>query len=460
METQREIEVIIRFIYSCYDILIMAKEPQTDVPSNSQVVVVRESLPSFIMRKIKGDTLPAAGASTSSFPWTYPQIGAQPIGTMFVDTSGITDSMLANMYQRYQLARVIVDKPIEESFYNGFTLKTDPSMPEEQAQALLNAAYWAFEENKFKIMRVAKLVRLFGMSQLVFGWQDKDWSVPLPKAVDEKGAVVGFNYVQPVPKPNIVELKVTETMPIEVQWLSVVFGSNTISQIHPTRFIHAYNPKLSEEDKLGESCLLPIYNLLEVQIHADWSTGQGLWRNATGLQALGGPKRNVTDVEVGAALQAVENQNAKTVVYIPFGWTLKNILRGSNLAVARTYKVIVEQIAAGSGIPYSILVGSQRGSISPADQDFITYYRMVGTIQQNLLTPLIQRYFRMCQMAGIIPPGPIQIDWNKLEFMSPADKANAEAEVLVLNALTEQVKSGIMTGEQLTKTYAILKKER
>ena len=423
-----------------------------------KIVFVRESLPKFIMRKIKGDDLNTEEVQSPGFPWTYPSTGKLPIGSMFVSTSGITNSMLASMYQRYQLARVIIDKPIEESFYNGFNIITDPA--EDPNGELKAAAYNAFEVNKYRIMRTAKLVRLFGSAQLLFGWQDKDWTKPLPRTESEKGATVGFSYVQPVPKPNVVDFKQTDEIPIRPQWLSVAFGSQTISAIHPSRFIHAYNPVLSEESLAGESALLPIYNMLTVQIHADWSTGQGLWRNATGLQALGGPKRQVTDAEVSAALGAVENQNSKTVVYIPFGWTLKNILRGSNVAVARTYDVIIKQIAAGSSIPYSILVGSQRQSLSPSDQDFKTYYRMVGTIQQNLLTPIIQKYFRMCQLGGLISPGKISLDWNKLEYMSESEKMQETVEQNTLTAINNALIAKEYNQEQLAKLYGTLKKSR
>jgi hypothetical protein len=421
------------------------KRPVKDVPkgpASPGIVYIRSpSLRQRIGRILSGDRKVITEdqlvtfEQTPGFPWTYPRLNQRPIGTLFAAT--IDDLLLQDMYRRYQLARRIVDAPVEESFYQGFQFIPDPRLEEQAQLDMHRRAMRLYKLNQFRIMRFAKLVRLYGHSELLFGWNDPKtkWVQP-PNFKDPKST---WGYTQPIPKPNEQELKESDTIPVRIEYLSIVFGSEAISNIHPSRFIHAMNPKLIEEDKEGESVLLPIANMLNVQIHADWSIGQNLWRSAGGLLALGGKKGTPTDAEITAALSSVENHNAKTVIYIPFGWTLKNIQKGSTVAIARTYKVVVEQIAAGSGIPVSILLGSQRGALAPPEEDKIVYYRTVGGVQETLLTPSLMKFFRVGQLGGHIPPGSFEIVWNPLEYQSKVDKAREALQLEAIRTARERI---------------------
>lgn len=415
------------------------KRPVKDVPAEqprSDIVYVKPpSLRQRFGRRISGDRKMITEdqlltfEQTPGFPWTYPKLNQRPIGTLFAST--IDDLLLEDMYRRYQLARRIVDAPVEESFYQEFEFI--PLLRDEfESNEMHQKAMRLYKLNQFKLMRFAKLVRLYGHSELLFGWTDEKRLWNLPVRFDQGNRKNTWTYTQPIPKPNEQELKESDTIPVRIEYLSIVFGSEAISNIHPSRFIHAMNPKLIEEDKEGESVLLPIANMLNVQVHADWSIGQNLWRSASGLLALGGTKQQRSDAEIQAAIASVENHNAKTVLYVPFGWTVKNIQKGSPIAIARTYKIVIEQIAAGSGIPVSILLGSQRGALAPPEEDKIVYYRTVGTVQETLLTPLLTKFFRMGQLGGHIPPGGFKIVWNPLEYMSEVDKAR---EALQLEAI-------------------------
>lgn len=414
----------------------MAKQVAQDVPQRAPLVIKQESFRQFVGRKIAGDQISTTGteANVANFPWTYAQAFRRPIGTMFAST--ITDNMLADMYRRYQLAGRIIDAPVEESFYQGFELFTDPTWPEEQQRELIQRAMWLYNLHKFKIIRFSKLVRLFGHSELIFGWNDprNEWNIPVRQQM-AKYKNMSWSWTQPVPKPNETELKESLTIPVRIEQLTVNFGAEALV-LDPSRFLHAMNPKLIEEDKQGQSVLLPVANLLEIQIHMDWSTGQAFWRNASGLLALIAGRKNVDNTQANAAIASVENHNSKTVVHVPFGWNIKNVLKGSgNLAIARTYKIILEQIAAGVGIPVSVLIGNSRNSLGIPDEDKLIYYRTVGVVQENLLTPTLQKFFRNGQMAGLIPPGPIGIRWNPPEYQSPVEKATEEMQLMAIQNL-------------------------
>lgn len=402
-----------------------------------------------IAARIAGDDLAAAtsGDETAApgFPWTYGEQGKRPIGSLF--ETEITDELLEDFYRRYQLGRRIVDDPIEQSIYAGLVIKVNGE-ESQKAMAL-------FEKYKPKWLRFFKLVRLFGRSEMIFGWNDdpNTWANTKPAPGSK------FTWLQPVPTQYEQELKVSETIPIKIEYLQVNFGQSNIV-LDPSRFIHAMNPKLIDEDKEGESALLPVANLLQVQIHADWSIGQALWRRAGGLLGVYAPKRNVKEAEKTEAIRSVENYNAKTVVYVPFGWNVKEILKTSgNIAIQRTYKVILEQIAAGSGIPLSILIGQQKGGLTTKnEEDLETYYRLIGVIQNNMMKPTLHKFIRLGQYADMVESGPIEIEFNPLESKSELQKERERTELGALRHIQREIEENQVPADILVKLLTKLKK--
>jgi len=405
---------------------------------------------SRVGHRIFGDAHPADAkkgdqeeADELGFPYSDAQPYARPIGTLF--KSNITNADYTDMYRRYPLAKRIVDMPIEEAFGNGFTLVDDHGAPIPDGQ--MHQAMNLFQRDRMKIIRFCKLVQLFGHSVLVFGYTDPriNWS----EAVSED---THFAWVQPVPVQNEQELKVSETLPITVLSVTTNFGSS-MDRFDTSRIIFAMNPKLIEEDKMGMSVLEVVYNALDVQIHSNWSIGQSLWRSAGGLLGLFAPKKKQSADEKQRAITSVANHNAKTVLYIPNGWAVKEILRSKgNMAIQRTYQLILQEISAGCGIPVSVLIGSQFRDVSEADTR--TYLRTVYTKQENLISPILRKYFRMGQLAGMIDPGSINIAWNPLEYKTPLSK---QLDILYALAIEEatlrfqgQGKAGI-DDQQLVK---------
>jgi hypothetical protein len=316
--------------------------------------------------------------------------------------------------------------------------------PSSKAEAI-------YINTRTKWLRFFKLVDLFGHCEQIIGYTDdiSMWDQPPPQGQD-------FTWIQPVPIQYEQELKETDSIPRKIEWLTVNFGDQNIT-LNPERFIHAMNPKLYDEDKIGESVLMPIVNMLQVQIHSDWSIGQALWRRAGGLLGIFGPRRNMEQEEIDAALQSVNNHNSKTVVYVPFGWNIKEILRTSgNIAIARTYAVILEQIAAGCGIPLSVLTGQKAGGLNAGTEDQETYYRFVASKQNNTIIPVLKKYFRLCQKAGKIEDGAIEIIYPPLEASSVLDKEKELTEIGALRLIQKRMEEAehsdeIIPTDQLVK---------
>jgi len=290
-----------------------------------------------VAAKISGDDLTTGSTIDNyGYPWTFADATKRPIGSMF--ELKISNDMLKDMYRRYQLARRIVDSPVEEAFAAGFEIQKKNGDPADEEVVQDCMKLWELYDSKWS--RFFKLERLFGRCEMIFGYSDRrDTWGDTPPPIGTK-----FTWLQPVPADNEVELNITETIPIRIKYLDINFGGETL-RLHRTRFIHSMNPKLIEEDKDGETVLSPIYDLLQVQIHADWSIGQALFRRASGLLGIFAPKGNIKDEQKSGAVASVSNHNSKTALYVPFGWNVKDILKpGGNLAIARTYRVILEQI--------------------------------------------------------------------------------------------------------------------
>ena len=409
------------------------KEVNADVPASPPRAP--GILESYLHKRRVGDIGDTdTGAAEAAFPHTFPSITKRPIGSLYAQT--IEDALLKDMGRRYQLGHVIIVKPVEEAFIHGFELYTDGQPMRNADPERWAANMLLFQRDKCRILRTFKLSRQYGHSELLFGFEDKKdtWDKEVKKNVK-------WSYTQPVAEENETDLKVTESLPIEIESLTTTFGNETIENIHPSRFIHTMNPKLDEEDKEGESVLLPIANMLTTQIHADWAIGQSLWRGAGGLLALYAPKKTLTQAQKDDAMSAVTDHNARTVIYVPFGWNVKDIMkRSANIAVARTYRVIVQQIAAGSGIPESILLGIQPGGLGQDNnRDEKNWFRYVGTQQENTYGPFLDKYFRAAQIAGMTGEGEVTIVWNELESRSPLQKERDALESAAISELLERL---------------------
>ncbi len=388
----------------------MAKEVVADVPQHaprSYNVLTR------VAARITGDDLNTSSSSVeqTQYPWTFADATKKPIGSMF--EAEITPEMLNDMYQRYQLAKRIIDSPVEEAFAAGFSIKKKNGDPADQK--VIDDCMKLWEEYDSKWSRFFKMERLYGRCEMIFGWTDprETWG-ELPPATNST-----YTWLLPVPVGNEIELKVSDTIPIVIKYLDVNFGAANL-RLHRSRFIFSMNPKLVEEDKEGISILAPIYNLLQVQIHADWSIGQALFRRASGLLGIYAPKGNISDDQRNGAIASVSNHNSKTALYVPFGWNIKDILKpGGNLAIARTYKVVIEQIAAGSGFPISILIGQQKSSLNMSGEDMEVYTRTVKSFQENTMAPTLQKFFRISQKFGKIEPGELIVVPNSLITKDP-----------------------------------------
>jgi hypothetical protein len=372
------------------------------------------------------------------YPWTYADPMKRPIGSLFVTTDEVTDPELQDFEERYPMGKRAVALPVDESFNAG--IKILIAGKETDRTKVLYEKY----KNEWK--QHFKLTRLYGHNCMLYGWADDttNWQDKDPA----EGLVYSWMYA--LPKEYESELSETDTIPNNIKQLSANFG-NTSLVMKPERLTHSMMKKLCKTDKQGESVLMIMYNLLQVQIHADWSIGQALFRRASGLLAMFAPKKNIADADKVTALGGVSNHNAKTCLYIPFGWNIKDVLKpGGNMAIARTYDLITQQMAAATGIPEKILLGE----VSPTDAnqgDKDIFYKTVNTFREDVMKPALTEWIRKSQKAGMVDAGAITIEFGPLESKSELEKARDMVQLGAMKLLMARMQlaadtTGTITG--------------
>ena len=385
-------------------------------------------------RIMSGDQIDTTIGTELGFPWSSAQYGEKAIGTLFA--TSFTNQEYEDFYERTQLGSIIVDAPVEDAFANGFRVvlkRVFGEIPSNEKIAEFDeSAQKLFSKDKTRVLRYFKLSRLYGRSFLLAGYHDgrQYWATHKPAPNTR------IDWWQPTPEPYVQDVKTTDSLPLKITYVRVSFGTDTLT-FNPTRFLYTMNPRITREDKIGISALAPVINLLTVQLHADWAIGQSLWRNASKLYALQAPRKTLTASEKLEALAGTANINARTVIYLPHMWNMKDISGSSgNVAISRTYRTIVEQISAGCRIPVSILLGTQKSGLA-TDDDKDNYYRFLGTLQENTYAPQIHEYFRHYQRSGALPPGEFTIQFNEIESRSPKEKLMDELEESAIKRLKE-----------------------
>lgn len=382
----------------------MAEIAHDDV--SAQQTPKRGIIDRILRRPVKAQTDSLAEPTTSTglgFPWSYAEPYVRPMGSLFPTTDNVTDEDLVDFHERYPLAKRIVELPVDEAITNGFRILI-AGQESERAKVL-------WEQNRMSWKRHFKLTRLFGHCAMIYGWTDEQglWQErPQPDGVR-------YTWMAPASKRYEQNLEEKEEFPNRMKMYSVNYGSTSLIML-PDRITFSYMKSLTKDDLQGESVLLIAYNLLHVQIHSDWSIGQSFFRRASGLLALFAPKRSVSDEDKDTAMSSVANHNAKTVLYMPFGWNVKDVLKpGGNMAIARTYKLITEQLAAASGIPESILTAINTPSEATSD-DRAMFYKTVEDFRHDVMEPALKDWIRKSQKAGMVEPGEITIDFGEFRI--------------------------------------------
>lgn len=347
-------------------------------------------------------------ASKLGFPQLTPRQATTVTTGMFQEV--ITDGDRTEMFKRNQLAHAIVADVASDALTNFEIVKPDG---EEFSEVNDEFQTLYMEKIAISLLRTLTYMRIHGQAGLLIGFSDeKSFSSPVQRGTK-------IDYLQALPKDLVKEIVLNKNpktqeviLPLTLNYYELKSGE----KIDASRIIHIHTFSLGETSLNGLSCLDPIYDLLTVIKSMDWGVGQTMWRQGAGLTTFTAPE-GASSTHLDAIDSAVADINAKSVITVPSGTEVKTH-HAAGLPPEGFYTVVCNQIAAGSRIPISILLGSQRGTISASEKDRKDYFELLKSIQINYITPTLIKIINLFQASEQLPEGEFSIQFREPSVVS------------------------------------------
>lgn len=345
----------------------------------------------------------------------------------------ISNAELYETATRNPLASVIVMDVASDVLAKGFEVKEITDEYEEKENKKLNTQFQYVYEHKIKpeFLKAYQDARLYGYSLLLLGYNDGlDQSLP-----PDKTAKIQFVFAIPMTWIEKIEYDANDNgeiyLPLRIKSYILASGSTNEKKIHPKRVVHIENPGIGSY-KTGTSAILPCYDDLLVLKHVTWGAGQTMWRSGNQLVVVIAPPRASAD-QITAIDTALTDLNAQSAFTLPFGSTV-NAYTPSGLNPEPYASIPLNNIAAATRIPISILIGAQSGALSASLTDQRDYANTLAGIQTNVLTPILTEIFDRFQYTSQLPMTAFKIEWVSTLTMSLAE----ETMVRYRQALTEE----------------------
>lgn len=338
-------------------------------------------------------------------------------------------------YTRQDIARAVIDKPVEASWNGGVLIQeaTDEDTPLEKAwEQLIQKRELSLLP---KLRRFDKLIGLGEYAILLYGFSDVTRREDFEKPV-VSGAKLNLLYVRPVGEGNapIVQWEKNSSsprfgMPLMYQLtFSNDEGSSYDIRVHHSRILHVADG-VTEGTVKGTSRLDPIWNRLMDLEKLVGGSAEMFWRGARpGYRGkLDDEYTMSTDEEENLERQINEYEHNLRRFLISKGIDLE-ALQSQVVDPTNHVDVQMQMISAQTGIPKRILTGSERGELaSTQDQD--AWNSLIEARRENFVGPEIVRPFiDTCIQYGILPPiknteEGYSLVWQSMFEQSDKDKA-------------------------------------
>lgn len=362
------------------------------------------------MKKFFRDALNAA-LQKLRFPWLTPHPTKTTKEVGYFQTT-ISDSDLYEMFKRNQLAHNIVFEVAYDALASGFKCvapdgEEKEEKKKEEFDSKVQTLYRSFIHQS--LLKAYVIARLYGSSGILFGYRDTD-GFDKPIKIKSKDKI---DYLFAIPhkwinqKVGVTDNSGAVTVPPKLSHYEL--SSPSTINIDASRIVHLQPPS-AEEDFKGESCLHPIFDVLTVLKNADWAVGQAMFRHGAGLTTVVAGE-GASQAQIDTIDEVVSEINSKTVLTFPPGCKIESHRPGA-LDPEKYYNVIVTQIAGGSNIPVSILVGAQKGALEASAKDRKDYADFLASIQSNVLTSVLTDIIKKFQLSGQLPDIDFKIVWT------------------------------------------------
>lgn len=364
-------------------------------------------------------------------------------------------------YYRRTFAKVLVDKPIDDAFKNGFTIESDNA---EEARTILERPRWDGDgEGWLGAYRLAeKKARRDGFALIFIGTREAGSEgihvSPISQEIDvdrvtHLSVLTIDDLASVAPHEQIKEGTDLDETQYDVRQTGIVINTDPQSPDFRTpigyvlqgkqpRFIHAdrvqhltWNREVDGDYKgegvrrwdarrttlgewEGDSVLIPSYNLMKGISKGNWAVMQTLFRNAAHMYSVTLPE-DADEEDMDMAFDATKNINAKSALLFPHGYEVEQHASGNELEPDNHYGVLFDQICAAHEMTKSVLFGTQAGTVSGSDVDIKNYFNQVERYRTNRAEGKMKEYLTRAKRMTDSRTSPefeyeIEIEWGPL----------------------------------------------
>lgn len=353
-------------------------------------------------------------------------------------------------YERQDIASAVIDRPSDATWDGTISVVEKDGNAKDSA---LNKAWQDLNKTLKAKDRLNKLDKLTGIGRygiLLFGFADvkkrEDWATPasgtkkllyLRQLSESVMTIEKFETDSSNPRYGLPKLyKMTM---LEQGGKGQTSESKTII-VHHSRVLHIVENNLDSE-VYGMPRLKQIINRLVDLEKLLGGDAEMFWRGARpGYQAAAQP-----DYEIGQdAEEALQDELDKYEHDLRRFISVKGVdIKALEQQVADPLNHVdiqIQAIAAKTGIPKRVLLGSERGELS-SSQDKDQWLSLVSTRMSEFAEPTILRPFiEKCMEHGILPKHPdYDIAWE--DVFAPSDKEKSEVGEIRAKALKEYAAS-------------------
>ena len=394
--------------------------------------------------------------------------GKRDLYELFGYSTVITHEMYLQAYKRQDIARRVIDAPINATWtdFPMMSLSDDAETIGVEGgnngtgsnQAWTEWNDIVREHNVYKALK--KLDTFVGLGQfaiLLIGLDDgKDLSTPVSQAHADRRTPRKVIYLQPYLEGSV---KITEydsdknssrfcqptmyeinpgkldslIMNPQNRGTTSAFDARLLDRsfkVHWTRVLHVADNTM-ESGIFGASRLEPVYNTLCDLLKVAGGTAETFWLTSNrGMQV---------DVDKDMEMSIEDEQNLADEID-EYEHELRRMVRtrgvkinplGTNVADPKgAFSVLVQLLAAATGIPQRILTGAEAGQLA-SNQDranwaIMVSERIIGFAEPSILKPFIKALERLGVLAV---PDNLTITWPDPFKMSPPERAATSAQM-------------------------------
>lgn len=334
------------------------------------------------------------------------------------------------MYERQDIAGKIVDMPAVHAWRRPFTLSSSNDK--------FLTAFDELNKRVGAIGALSKLDRLAGIGQygvLFLGFAgEHDYSNPAPDRAE-------LAYVRAFPEgcAKIADREKNTASPrydLPVMY-TIEMSEGAGVKVHHSWVLHIVEDSIGDR-ALGRPRLKRVFNRLYDLLKIVAASPEGAWQTIN--------RGIVANIQNDAELSP-DDEAAMSDELDEYEHGLRRWIRTRGIDVTPLpsdvpdptgiFDMLISLIASASGIPKRLLIGSERGELSSA-QDEANWNKYVADRQKNHITPVIVRPFidRMIE-SGNLPGADYDVTWPPLDDMSTNEELDAlERAVKIVQALT------------------------